>query len=49
MIKQPKEEKDINSFAFDNNIKPNLLRNWKKEFLNNESASVRRQTRGKSQ
>ena len=28
-----KGEKDINSIAVENNIKPNLLRNWKNEFL----------------
>ena len=31
-------EKDLNTFATENNIQPNLLRNWKKEFLNNASA-----------
>jgi transposase-like protein len=33
-----KGEKDINTIAVENNIQPNLLRNWKKEFL--EKASV---------
>ncbi len=33
-----KGEKDINSLAVENNIQPNLLRNWKKEFL--EKASI---------
>ena len=33
-----KGEKDINTLAVENNIQPNLLRNWKKEFL--EKASV---------
>lgn len=28
-----KGEKDINSIAVENNIQPNLLRNWKREFL----------------
>ena len=28
-----KGEKDINTLAAEHNIKPNLLRNWKKEFL----------------
>lgn len=28
-----KGEKDINTIATENNIQPNLLRNWKKEFL----------------
>ena len=30
-----KGEKDLNSIATDNSIQPNLLRNWKKEFLSN--------------
>ena len=33
-----KGEKDLNTLATENNIQPNLLRNWKKEFLNNASA-----------
>ncbi len=33
-----KGEKDITSLAVENNIQPNLLRNWKKEFL--EKASI---------
>jgi transposase-like protein len=33
-----KGEKDINTIATENTIQPNLLRNWKKEFL--EKASV---------
>ncbi|MFQ9701368.1 MAG: transposase [Enterocloster clostridioformis] len=33
-----KGEKDLNSLATENNIQPNLLRNWKKEFLNNASS-----------
>ncbi len=33
-----KGEKDLNTIAVENNIQPNLLRNWKKEFL--EKASV---------
>jgi transposase-like protein len=33
-----KGEKDLNSIAVENNIQPNLLRNWKKEFL--EKASL---------
>ena len=28
-----KGEKDINTIATENDIQPNLLRNWKKEFL----------------
>lgn len=30
-------EKDVNTIAVENNIQPNLLRNWKKEFLENAS------------
>lgn len=30
-------EKDLNTLAAENNIQPNLLRNWKKEFLSNAS------------
>ena len=33
-----KGEKDLNSIATENSIQPNLLRNWKKEFI--EKASV---------
>lgn len=33
-----KGEKELNVIATENNIQPNLLRNWKKEFL--EKASV---------
>ena len=33
-----KGEKDLNTLAVENNIQPNLLRNWKKEFLDNASA-----------
>lgn len=28
----------LNTLATENNIQPNLLRNWKREFLNNASA-----------
>ena len=38
VIELLKGEKDLNSLATENNIQPNLLRNWKKEFLNNASA-----------
>ena len=38
VIELLKGEKDLNSPATENNIQPNLLRNWKKEFLNNVSA-----------
>ncbi len=30
-----KGEKELNVIATENNIQPNLLRNWKKEFLDN--------------
>lgn len=33
-----KGEKDLNTLTTENNIQPNLLRNWKKEFFNNVSA-----------
>jgi transposase-like protein len=32
-----KGEKDINTIATENSIQPNLLRNWKKEFLDKAS------------
>ena len=35
VIELLKGEKDINTLAVENNIQPNLLRNWKKEFLDN--------------
>ena len=35
VIELLKGEKDLNTLAAENNIHPNLLRNWKKEFLNN--------------
>jgi transposase-like protein len=38
VIEVLKGEKDINSIAIENDIQPNLLRNWKKEFL--EKAAV---------
>ena len=37
VIELLKEEKDLNTIASENNIQPNLLRNWKKEFLDKES------------
>lgn len=37
VIELLKGEKDLNSLAVENNIQPNLLRNWKKEFLENAS------------
>ena len=32
-----KGEKDLNTLAVENNIQPNLLRDWKKELLDNAS------------
>lgn len=37
VIELLKGEKDLNTLAVENNIQPNLLRNWKKEFLNKAS------------
>lgn len=37
VIEVLKGEKDINTIAIENNIQPNLLRNWKKEFLDKAS------------
>ena len=37
VIELLKGEKVLNISATENNIQPNLLRNWKKEFLNNAS------------
>ena len=37
VIELLKGEKDLNTLAVENNIQPNLLRNWKKEFLSNAS------------
>ena len=37
VIELLKGEKDLNTLAVENNIQPNLLRNWKKEFLTNAS------------
>ena len=36
VIELLKGEKDLNTIATENNIQPNLLRNWKKEFLDKE-------------
>ena len=33
-----KGEKGLNTIAVENNIQPNLLRNWKKEFLEKAAA-----------
>ena len=38
VIELLKGEKDLNTLATENNIQPNLLRNWTKEFLNNATA-----------
>ena len=38
VIELLKGEKDLNTLATENNIQPKLLRNWKREFLNNASA-----------
>ena len=37
VIELLKEEKDLNTIASENNIQPNLLCNWKKEFLDKAS------------
>ena len=37
VIELLKGEKDLNTIATENNIHPNLLRNWKKEFLDKAS------------
>ncbi|WP_317854372.1 transposase [Chakrabartyella piscis] len=39
VIELLKGEKDLNTLATENCIQPNLLRNWKKEFLSNASAA----------
>lgn len=36
VIELLKGEKDLNTIATENNIQPNLLRNWKKEFLDKD-------------
>ncbi|WP_242837122.1 transposase [Eubacterium xylanophilum] len=40
-----KGEKKLNVLAVENNIQPNLLRNWKKEFLANASLAFDKQAR----
>ena len=35
VIELLKGERDLNTLAAENSIQPNLLRNWKKEFLSN--------------
>ena len=37
VIELLKGEKNLNAIATENNIQPNLLRNWKKEFLDKAS------------
>ena len=37
VIELLKGEKDLNTIATENNIQPNLLQNWKKEFLDKAS------------
>ena len=37
VIELLKGEKDLNTLAADNKLQPNLLRNWKKEFLDRAS------------
>jgi len=37
VIELLKGEKDLNALASENSIQPNLLRNWKKEFLDKAS------------
>ena len=39
VIELLKGEKGLNTLATENSIQPNLLRNWKKEFLSNASAA----------
>lgn len=34
VIELLKREKDFNTLATENNIQPNLLHNWKQEFMN---------------
>ena len=38
VIELLKGEKDLNTLATENSMQPNLLPNWKREFLNNASA-----------
>ena len=37
VIELLKGEKNLNTLAVENNLQPNLFRNWKKEFLDNAS------------
>ena len=55
VIELLKGEKDLNTIASENNIQPNLLRNWKKEFLDkasvvfDDSRQLERETRLRAQ
>ena len=57
VIELLKGEKDLNTIATENNIQPNLLRNWKKEFLDKASVvfddtredNLKRKTRFRAQ
>ena len=41
-----KGEKELNVLAVENDIQPNLLRNWKKEFLANASLAFNNKREG---
>ena len=43
-----KGEKELNVLAVENDIQPNLLRNWKKEFLANASLAFDKTISGKN-
>ena len=43
VIELLKGEKDLNTLATENNIQPNLLRNWKKGIPKQSGCCVRRQ------
>ena len=40
-------EKELNTIAAENSISPNMLRNWKAEFLENAGRAFERQSAGK--
>ena len=48
VIELLKGEKDLNTLAVENNIQPNLLRNWKKEFLDTQQLCLRISARNTS-
>lgn len=48
VIELLKSEKDLNTLAVEYNIQPNLLRNWKKEFLDNQQLCLRISARNTS-